>query len=109
MCSRLDLFQTGMTSTPCSAAFIHARNWALAWCAKRSPMPNEYFPRESMLLTGRLKPGSDPAANQSGISNVNPGPLKRRLQFLGPDRLADIIVHSCSQAFFAVARHGVGR
>src|SRR2546425_12182744 len=24
-CSRLDLFQTGMTSTPCSAAFRHAR------------------------------------------------------------------------------------
>src|SRR5256886_9817793 len=26
-CSRLDLFQTGMTSTPWSAAFRHARNW----------------------------------------------------------------------------------
>src|SRR5207247_6402144 len=54
MCSRLDLFQTGMTSTPRSAALMQARNWALAWCAKRSPMPNEYFPRASMLLTSRL-------------------------------------------------------
>src|SRR5437016_12846099 len=55
MCSRLDLFQTGMTSTPSSVALIQGRNWALAWCAKRSPMPSEYFPRGSILLTSRLK------------------------------------------------------
>src|SRR2546427_11489547 len=42
-CSRLDLFQTGMTSTPCSAARRQARNWAWACCAKRSPMPIEYL------------------------------------------------------------------
>src|SRR5687767_15929262 len=42
-CSRLDLFQTGTTSVPCSVSFIQARNCAFAWCAKRSPTPIEYL------------------------------------------------------------------
>src|ERR1051326_280441 len=42
-CSRCDLFHTGVTSTPCAAAIAHARSCAFAWCAKRSPTPNEYF------------------------------------------------------------------
>src|SRR3954453_8760486 len=45
VCSRCDLFQTGTTGAPFSAASIQARNCAFAWCAKRSPMPNENFPR----------------------------------------------------------------
>src|ERR1017187_4637697 len=43
VCSRFDLFQTGTTSTPASAAFMHAASWALAWWAKRSPTPMENF------------------------------------------------------------------
>jgi hypothetical protein len=42
-CSRKDLFQTGVTSTPLSAARMHARSCAFAWWAKRSPTPKEYF------------------------------------------------------------------
>src|SRR5271170_29805 len=43
VCSRLDLFQTGAMVTPAFLAFTQACNCALAWCAKRSPMPTEYF------------------------------------------------------------------
>src|SRR6185437_9555439 len=43
MCSRLDLFHTGTTSTPASAARMHAASCALAWCANLSPTPNENF------------------------------------------------------------------
>src|SRR5262245_56048223 len=48
-CSRLDLFQTGMTSAPCRDASRQARNWARACCAKRSPIPNEYLPSCSIV------------------------------------------------------------
>src|SRR2546421_2823638 len=43
VCSRCDLFQTGVTSTPCAAASTNARNCAFAWRAKRSPTPKEYL------------------------------------------------------------------
>ena len=45
VCSRLDLFQTGITSTPCCAAMMQACSCALAWCANRSPVPTEYLAR----------------------------------------------------------------
>src|SRR3954447_25120217 len=48
VCSRFDLFHTGMTSTPLLAARTHAWSCALAWCANRSPPPIEYFPSVSM-------------------------------------------------------------
>src|SRR4051812_19993403 len=48
VCSRCVLFQTGITSTPRSAASMQARSCACAWWAKRSPTPKEYFPRDSM-------------------------------------------------------------
>ncbi len=41
MCSRLDLFHTGTTSTPASPAITHAASCAFAWCANRSPTPTE--------------------------------------------------------------------
>src|SRR3954466_12762550 len=50
MCSRCDLFQTGTTGAPCSAAIMQARSCAFAWCAKRSPMPKVYFPRVMGVL-----------------------------------------------------------
>src|ERR1700722_20714165 len=39
MCSRLDLFQTGTTSTPASEARTHAASCAFAWRANLSPTP----------------------------------------------------------------------
>src|SRR5947209_10360196 len=61
VCSRCDLFQTGVTSTPRAAACAHARNCAFAWCAKRSPTPKEYFSNfralpivSSLILTRTL-------------------------------------------------------
>ena len=50
VCSRFDLFQTGMTSAPCSAASMQARSCAFAWWANRSPTPTEYFARVSMRV-----------------------------------------------------------
>ncbi len=52
VCSRFDLFQTGITSTPRSPASWHARSCAFAWCANRSPTPIEYFARVSMGASG---------------------------------------------------------
>src|SRR5437660_10330674 len=40
-CSRLDLFQTGATSTPCPASMTNAGSCAFACRPKRSPTPNE--------------------------------------------------------------------
>jgi hypothetical protein len=62
VCSRYDLFQTGTTSAPRSTAVMHARSWALAWWAKRSPTPIEYFASSSIaawpLVTIRANPPS---------------------------------------------------
>src|SRR5579875_2216075 len=43
MCSRLDLFHTGTTSTPASEAITQACSCAAAWCANLSPTPIENF------------------------------------------------------------------
>src|ERR1700681_184968 len=43
LCSRLDLFHTGITSTPCCKAATQAWSWALPCSEKRSPTPIEYF------------------------------------------------------------------
>ena len=51
LCSRLDLFQTGVTSTPSCFAFTKAASCALPWCANRSPMPMENFGR---FISGSL-------------------------------------------------------
>src|SRR3990172_133359 len=42
MCSRLDLFQTGMINTPCCSAFCKALNCADPSAPNRSPIPKEY-------------------------------------------------------------------
>src|SRR5437870_3587378 len=55
VCSRLDLFQTGVTWAPFSEARTQACNWALAWCAKRSPMPRENLPNASDFIGSRVK------------------------------------------------------
>src|ERR1700689_918606 len=44
VCSRFDLFQTGMTSTPFCKATSHACNSVLGWCPNLAPTPTEYLP-----------------------------------------------------------------
>ena len=43
LCSRLDLFQTGVMSMPSFLASMKAASWAWAPLAKRSPTPNVYL------------------------------------------------------------------
>src|ERR1700730_3368034 len=43
LCSRVDLFHTGITSTACCKAATQAWSWALPCSEKRSPTPIEYF------------------------------------------------------------------
>ena len=57
VCSRCDLFQTGITSAPRSAAIMQARSCAFAWWAKRSPTPTEYFASVNMACFGSLSSG----------------------------------------------------
>src|SRR5215207_540118 len=49
LCSRLDLFQTGATSTPSRCAVTNAASCARPWWAKRSPMPMEYLGRLNVI------------------------------------------------------------
>src|SRR3984893_3814464 len=43
LCSRLDLFHTGITSTPCCKALTQTLRWALPCSEKRAPTPIEYY------------------------------------------------------------------
>src|SRR5882762_8171685 len=51
VCSRFDLFHTGTTGTPASAARTQARNCAFAWCTNRSPTPIENLPSDFVVDT----------------------------------------------------------
>src|SRR5437016_5342308 len=80
-CSRLDLFQTGITTAPRSAAIMHARNCALAWWAKRSPTPRENFSRVSMDGKSDDNRGRLPHCQADTVAVL----LVRKLQFHGDD------------------------
>src|SRR6185312_6950836 len=70
MCSRLDLFQTGVTSTPAALAFMQAASCAFAWCANRSPTPIEYFGR--VKFSGTAVPVADPVTVPAAVAIVPP-------------------------------------
>src|SRR6185436_163224 len=82
-CSRLDLFQTGMTSTPRSAANWQAWSCALACWAKRSPTPMENRPSLTTSFIVHLH-DSPTAANRQ--AQKLPDLVHRSLNILHPSR-----------------------
>src|SRR5262249_34011583 len=72
LCSRFDLFQTGMIVTPCCAARTQAANCGFAWCANRSPTPSEYFSRDFLVTNG-------PQSYSQSIVGGGAGPGQARI------------------------------
>src|SRR5579875_2640868 len=70
LCSRFDLFHTGMTSIPAFAASTHACSCAFAWWAKRSPTPMEYLPRVRVMISSVRKTIAVRPQPKAGVRHI---------------------------------------
>ena len=59
------------------------------------------------------KPKNDGRLGRKALASVRALGVEekpdQRIQFVGPDRLRNVVVHACRDTDFAIALHGVGR